>query len=161
MIKTLVFKTLQRFGFTLISNSRFEKLHELEHYKPASQPFADHVRRVLQKHEIDCVFDIGANDGSFARWLRDEVEYEGHIVSFEPIPHVAAETARLAASDAKWRVLPMALGRASGTADFHIMSSDVFSSFLTPDQQQPDRYADSNKIAETVKVTVETVTNIW
>jgi len=161
MIKSLIFTSLRRAGFTLLANHRYERLRKLEHYKPADTPFADHVRRVLEKFQVDCVFDVGANDGAYAIWLRNEAGFKGHIVSFEPIPRHAAALERLAANDAKWHVMPLALGREAGTADFHVMASDVFSSFLKPDASQPGQYADSNKVSETIPVTVRTVADVW
>ncbi len=161
MIKSLIFKTLRSTGFTLLTNSRYERLRVLDYYKPADTSFADHVRRVLEKQRVDCVFDVGANDGAYALWLRDKVGFEGHIVSFEPIPRHAANLQRLAKADSKWHVMPVALGRELGNLDFHVMADDVFSSFLKPDKSQPERYAESNKVSETIQVTVRTVADTW
>lgn len=161
MIKSLIFKCLHCAGFALLANHRYERLRQLEHYKPAHRPFADHVRRILEKLQVDCVFDVGANDGAYAIWLRQEVGFIGHIVSFEPIPRHAAALEQLADRDAKWHIMPVALGRKAGTADFHVMASDVFSSFLKPDAYQPGQYADSNKVSETIPVTIRTVADVW
>jgi FkbM family methyltransferase len=161
MIKSLIFKSLRSIGFTVLANHRYERLHQLEHYKPADAPFADHVRRILEKQQVDCVFDVGANDGAYAIWLRKEAGFKGHIVSFEPIPRHATALERLAAKDPKWHIMPVALGREAGTAEFHVMASDVFSSFLKPDTSQPGQYADSNKVSETIPVTVRTVADVW
>jgi FkbM family methyltransferase len=161
MIKSLILKSLRSTGFTLLANHRYERLRQLEHYKPADTPFADHVRRILEKRQVDCVFDVGANDGAYAIWLRKEAGFKGHIVSFEPIPRHAAALEKLATQDAKWHIMPVALGREAGTSDFHVMASDVFSSFLKPDASQPGQYADSNKVSETIPVTVRTVADVW
>lgn len=161
MIKSVILKSLRSTGFTLVANHRYERFRQLEHYKPANTPFADHVRRILEKHQVDCVFDVGATDGAYAMWLREQAGFAGHIVSFEPIPRHAAALERHALKDAKWHIMPVALGREPGTADFHVMASDVFSSFLKPDASQPGQYADSNKVSETTPVIVRTVADIW
>lgn len=57
--------------------------------------------------------------------------------------------------------MPIALGRESKTDSFHVMESDVFSSFLKPDENQPGRYADSNRVKETIPVTVRTAAEVW
>lgn len=161
MIKSLIFKTLRSSGFTLLSNSRYERLRTLDYYKPADTPFADHVRRVFENKRVDCVFDVGAHKGAYAHWLRDEVGFKGHIVSFEPIPRRVADLRRLADADPLWHIMPVALSRELGTAEFHVMASDAFSSFLKPDTSQPERYEESNKVSETIQVTVRTVADSW
>ena len=73
------------------------------------------------------VLDIGANEGQFARELRDW-GYDGRIVSFEPIPGVAATLRQRAAGDPGWEVRECALGREAGTAVLHVSALSVFSS---------------------------------
>jgi hypothetical protein len=51
------------------------------------------IAKLFQALKIDCVFDVGANEGQYARMLRSEVGYTGPIVSFEPVP-AAAERLR-------------------------------------------------------------------
>ena len=46
---------------------------------------APHFVDVMHAHDIDVVFDVGANDGDYGREIRD-LGYEGLIVSFEPNP---------------------------------------------------------------------------
>ncbi len=41
------------------------------------------LRRLLRYLEVDCVFDVGANSGQYARQLRNLVEFSGTIISFE------------------------------------------------------------------------------
>ena len=59
----------------------------------------EHRRRLFEHFAIDCVFDIGANAGQYATMLRTRVGYRGHIVSYEPIPELAAKIRAAAALD--------------------------------------------------------------
>jgi precorrin-6B methylase 2 len=43
------------------------------------------IAKALEVHQINRVFDIGANIGQFASELREQ-GYNGKIVSFEPLP---------------------------------------------------------------------------
>jgi FkbM family methyltransferase len=103
-------------------NAHTWRTHEL-----AKLPAASVLRSLLQHHAIDLVLDIGANEGQFARGLR-ELGYTGEIISFEP--GSAARTRLIAAArgDAAWHVRPEALGATPGEARLHVSNNDVFSS---------------------------------
>jgi len=65
-------KTLIRFGL------RVPKIAVFNLLKWAA------ISEVLKRLSINCVFDVGANRGQFAKGLR-AIGYRGRIVSFEPI----------------------------------------------------------------------------
>jgi hypothetical protein len=58
------------------------------------------LRRFLQTLQIDCVVDVGANNGQYADLVRS-IGYRGPIVSFEPIPELAKALTARSASDGK------------------------------------------------------------
>jgi FkbM family methyltransferase len=121
----------------------------------------DHLRRLLHHYEIDCVFDIGANNGQYAKMLRKDARYTGLILSFEPNP-VAAEKARhLAANDPLWHVEQIAISASDGLQSFHIMADSQFSSLSTPRHDETDLFSDWNKVTETIDVKTETVTTAY
>ena len=151
----------ERFGYLVVSTSRYQELRSKENYKPSEDVLAEHLRRVFERCQVDCVFDVGANDGAFVKWLRESVGFAGQVVSFEPIPAQVAVLEKKAADDPRWMICPYALGRCVGTHQLHVMESDVFSSFLKPDAAQPEKYADSNRIQTTLPVQVSTVAKVW
>ena len=88
----------------------------------------EHLRRLLAHFEVDCVFDVGANAGQYAQMLRERVGYEGTIISYEPIPELAARLRMAAKPDPAWFIEELALGEAEGTATFNVYAADQFSS---------------------------------
>lgn len=161
MLSRIIHQLLERAGYMLVPLQRFHELRIQGNYKPSDSVLAEHLRRIFERHQVECVFDVGANDGAYVQWLRKEVGYPGHVVSFEPIPAQVAVLEKKAANDPSWMICPFALGRSEGTQLFHVMESDVFSSFLKPDGTQPKKYADSNRIQTTLPVQVSTVAKVW
>lgn len=100
------------------------------------------------------MLDIGANAGQFGLSLR-ELGFDGLILSFEPNPIAFQKLQATAASDARWRCLPLAMGAKAGTMPFHVMEHDVFSSFLQPAAGAD--FGNLNVIAETINATVSTL----
>lgn len=111
-----------------------------------------HLRRFLAHFEVDCVFDVGANAGQYARMLRDAAGFTGNIISFEPIPELAAQLTAAAASDPHWYVEEKALDREAGPASFNVMHSDQFSSLHRPNEDQPVFFHEQNRVSRSIPV---------
>jgi FkbM family methyltransferase len=88
----------------------------------------EHLRRFFRRFAVDCVFDVGANVGQYATMLRERVGYRGPIISYEPVPEVAAKLRSAAASDPSWVVEEMALDATTGQAELNRFAKDEFSS---------------------------------
>lgn len=161
MLKRIVQIILEKTGYMLVPKGRYQKLLAIEHYQPSEDALAEHLRRVISLYQVDCVFDVGANDGWFRNWVRDKVGFDGLIVSFEPITAQVRTLEKLAANDPLWIIRSCALGRREEVREFHIMESDVFSSFLKPDPNQPCKYTDSNIPRSSTPVQVSTVEVDW
>jgi FkbM family methyltransferase len=114
-----------------------------------------HLRKFLKHYNVDCVFDIGANNGQYAEMLRKGAGYKGPIVSFEPIPKAAEIIRKKAKGDSRWYVEQVALDKAAGTATFNVMSEDQFSSLHAPSENEVDLFKEKNRVAE--QISVETV----
>ena len=149
-LKSLVTKSFQRLGYTIVANRRLDRL-----------PQTRYLARLFSLLSIDCVFDVGANKGQYGRFLRDEVGYTGTIVSFEPVPASLAALRAVASGDSKWQVEPCALGRVAGTATFNVMANSVFSSFLTPDHSRLSRFRTGNRVEQTIEVEVATLDSMF
>jgi FkbM family methyltransferase len=83
----------------------------------------------LTLHGVDVVFDIGANDGRYAREIR-ESGWKGRIVSFEPQPDVFARLMGNMGEDPLWSGHEMGLGSVDETLEMNAYGLDVLSSFL-------------------------------
>ena len=122
---------------------------KFEHYAQS-----EFLRRLFTYLSIDCVFDVGANAGQFGMFLRNQVDYNGLIISFEPNPSCLSELRRKASLDGKWIVNAYALGSDVGTAQFNLMAADQFSSFLEPSHRAPARFTRATSITTTIEVQV-------
>src|SRR5438874_74602 len=86
---------------------------DLVRWRPQSSSEAA-IAKMLTHHRIDTVMDIGANEGQYARLLR-EAGYTGRIISFEPLTRAHEQLLRASACDPLWTVAPrMAIGNREG-----------------------------------------------
>jgi FkbM family methyltransferase len=95
----------------------------------SNDSLASHLRNVFMATAIDCVIDVGANSGQYAKQLR-EIGFNGHIVSFEPVKAVFDALEANARRDAKWSCYNLALGETDEEKVINVYKSTVFSSFL-------------------------------
>jgi hypothetical protein len=76
--------------------------HVLSEWRLREWDFARHVRELFARQQIDLVLDVGANVGQYRDFLREQVEYDGWIVSFEPLEDNVAVLSSRATADPKW-----------------------------------------------------------
>jgi FkbM family methyltransferase len=105
---------------------------------------------LLDMYGVNCVIDVGAHAGEYARRLRAG-GYRGRIVSFEPTPDAYAELERAAAGDPRWSVHRLALGREDGTTTMNVVPGTL-SSILPATKFGAGRYP---KLQEAREVEVE------
>ena len=88
------------------------------------------LARQCAAHSIDCVFDVGAHTGQFARRLR-EAGFVGRIVSFEPSTDAHEILCQRAKRDTNWAIAPrMALGDRDGVITLNLAGNGASSSVL-------------------------------
>jgi FkbM family methyltransferase len=156
--KQLTARLVRHFGFVLIPawQERLIVLTEQEH----TFPTARYLQRLFKFLSVDCVIDVGANLGQYRAFLRDEVGYQGIIVSFEPIPSHAQVIKNQARSDPNWHVEECALGATPGRLTLNVMADDQFSSFLNPNHDEVKLFREKNKVCEQIEVEVKTLDKI-
>jgi FkbM family methyltransferase len=120
-----------------------------------------HLEKLLPLLEVDCVFDVGANQGQYAERLRKEAGYRGLIVSFEPIPELAAILRRKARGDGSWRVEEVAIGSNAGQQPFNVMKANAFSSLSTPLHQEVGIFHDHNVAVRQISVHTDTLDRVY
>ncbi|ADD45930.1 methyltransferase FkbM family [Stackebrandtia nassauensis DSM 44728] len=113
--------------------------------KPAHNYLCNrHVAELLRHYRVNCVFDVGANVGQYAKNLR-KFGYTGRIVSFEPVPHIAEKLRAAAEGDPDWQVHQCALGREAGSVTMNVVKGSM-SSILGPTDFGSTRYKRFNNI---------------
>jgi FkbM family methyltransferase len=92
----------------------------------ASYAAHEHIGWMLRELNVNCVLDVGANEGQYGQRLR-EAGYAGRIVSFEPLEVHVAPLRERAAADHDWKVFACALGDSDGEADINVAPGKVSS----------------------------------
>ena len=123
-------------------------------------PLAQHLTQLLRAESIDCVIDVGAHHGEYALYLRS-LGFRGRIVSFEPLPENVQLLEERSAGDPEWRIVGCALGESTETKEIHQTKHDVYSSFLTPNEEA-ERFSESgSEVVASIEVPVRTLADCW
>lgn len=110
-------KVLHRLGFDIV---RYP-LHD-----PAAR-----TARLLAHHGVECVIDVGANDGGFATSIREH-GYAGEIISFEPLKAPFELLRQRAQNDGKWRAVRVAVGAEEANVAINVSGNRALSSSILP-----------------------------
>jgi FkbM family methyltransferase len=121
-------------------------------------PQATFLARLFDLAKVDLVIDVGANSGQYCSFLRHEVGYRGNVLSFEPIPALAAKLKE--GASATWHVENVALGAENGTAELNVMEGDQFSSLRAADDSVVTLFKDKNQVRQRVPVIVRTLDSL-
>ena len=84
---------------------------------------------ILDRLAVNCVLDVGANAGQFARSLR-AAGYTGRIVSFEPLAEFATSCGRPPPTTRSGSCTSYALGDTDSTAEINATPGKTLSSLL-------------------------------
>ena len=138
-MKSLVKKFLRRAGFEL-------------HRFSVEQSETGRFIRMLKYHNVNLIFDVGANTGQFGLLLRD-FGFDDEIVSFEPLSDARTRLLKNSKNDPFWKVAPQAaIGEQNGEIEIQIagnsQSSSVLNMLDAHINAAPDsRYVGKEKVA--------------
>ena len=111
----------------LVYDPQSAQAHANGFQKALSAHLSDqHLMWVFRRLGINCVLDVGANEGQFAAGLR-RAGYTGRIVSYEPVAHLVASLRRHARDDPAWLVEDCALGEEEGKAEINVVPGTMSS----------------------------------
>jgi FkbM family methyltransferase len=85
----------------------------------------------LKTRQVDVVLDVGANSGQYAASLR-EANFDGRIVSFEPLSGPFSILERTVSRDPIWDCRRYALGDDDGTISMNVSGGTGESSSILP-----------------------------
>lgn len=131
--------------------------HVVSAHRLAERYEVETLRRLIEAFDVDCVFDIGANAGQFALKLREALRFDGPVISYEPVPALAAHLREMACRDANWFIRPVALDRGAGRATFNISRDTQFSSLHEPSRIGQELFPEHVRLADQVLVQTETL----
>jgi FkbM family methyltransferase len=97
---------------------------------PLGDPLA-RTAKLLRHHRVNCVVDVGANDGGFATGIRG-LGYTGHVISFEPLQKPFDSLRHKASSDGAWDTAQCAVGDAGGEVTINVSGNAGLSSSVLP-----------------------------
>ena len=97
---------------------------------PPPETLGFHLKQLTRRLDINCVLDVGAHQGGYARLLRKEVQFAGEIVSFEPTAASFAVLRSARAGDRRWRGHEYALGRTAGKATLNVFAESELNTLL-------------------------------
>lgn len=117
--------------------------------------FVRRLKKIFAEYFIDCVIDVGANVGQYAKFLREKVGYKGLIISFEPEPDNFKKLLVSSRHDDRWVVFNDALGSQEGELCLNVMEAGDLNSFLQPNHDDTDELEKLNVIKSIIKVPVK------
>ncbi|HEX2667416.1 MAG TPA: FkbM family methyltransferase [Gammaproteobacteria bacterium] len=132
---------------------------ELLHIRKDQPTLDSHLKQLFARLGVDCVLDVGANQGQYGAMLR-KAGYKGRIVSFEPVKATFAQLKARAAGDPDWRLFNCALGAKAGEQEIHVTRSTVFASFLDPNEFSRRKYPDAMPVQHSEKVRIRTLDEV-
>jgi len=132
--------------------------------KKRPTPLADHFirrKKLLDTYKINTLLDVGANIGQYSKRMRNRVNYQGRIISFEPMLNEFTELSNLANSDPLWDVANYALGNECGKGEIKISGNSVSSSMLEMLPSVIDACSEEAAYIGTEEITIKTLDSVF
>jgi len=119
------------------------------------------LRKIVAAFSVDCVFDIGANQGQYARMLRKNVGFKGTIISVEPNPETFRFLTSKSKSDQRWYAENIALADHDGEQSLSIMAGHQFTSLSEPLATKISDVGNLNTVTKRITVPVKTLKTFY
>lgn len=122
--------------------------------------FSEVILGVIKVQSIDTLWDVGANTGQFAEWIRG-VGFAGRVVSFEPLVAAYAELRAKAGAVPGWTCQNIALGSEErADAVLNVAANSVSTSLreMLPAHAQASK---SSVFTGTQTCTVKRLDDVW
>lgn len=119
------------------------------------------LRRIVDTFSIDCVFDIGANQGQYGRMLRRNAGFNGTIISVEPNPETFAILEKGSKSDPRWHSKNIGLADHDGEQCLAIMAGHQFTSLSEPIATNVSNVGALNTVRRRITVPVKTLKTFY
>lgn len=133
---------------------------ELQNIRKDQPTLETHLKQLLPKLGIDCVLDVGANQGQYGRMLR-KAGYRGRIASFEPVKASFEILRARAAKDPQWSVFNYALGAEAGESMIHVSRATVMASFLDATEYSHEQFPEGMPVTRDEKVSIRTLDEVF
>ena len=127
---------------------------------PVRDSLQGHLRELFKRTGVNCVLDVGANDGDFAREVR-EIGFKDRLVSFEPVRSTFDKLAREARGQTNWIVHNFALGAEETEKEIHVYRGSGFNSFLPASHFGMERFGNQLESAGMETVTVRRLDQVF
>lgn len=126
--------------------------YDISRHDPALHPLARR-KMLLESYGIDVVLDVGANTGQFAKQMRNDIDFFGRIISFEPLSSAFELLRENARADPQWQVINCALGETETKAEINVAGNSYSSSLLNMLSAHVEAAPESRYVArETIEV---------
>lgn len=116
-IKKLIKKIINRLGYDLVPFN----------YRSHAIP---RQKKIMEFNQIDLVLDVGANIGNYGHKLLETMDFNGKIISFEPMRKEFNILNDRCSRYPSWSAENLALGDFNGNSTINISENSVSSSLL-------------------------------
>ncbi len=114
---------------------------------------------LMNRFNIDFVFDVGANTGQYANQLRS-AGYKGAILSFEPLTEAFSKLQKHIEKDKNWKAEQIGLGNFDGESMINVAKNSVSSSILNIRKEHVKAVPESKYVSQE-KITIRKLDNIF
>jgi FkbM family methyltransferase len=134
--------------------------YELIKKRNLNDTLKQNLSNVFDSAAINCVIDVGANNGQYGTMLR-EISYSRRIVSFEPVAEAFEQLERNSRDDRDWEAVNIALGAEESVLEINRLKASDLSSFRQPNAYGNERFAKGMEFVERQQVEMKTLAQLW